>query len=63
MKRANSQKQVTGRAKRRKSWIPVDSGGEGYQERIGDLSLKLWKMRIDGTFCDAQIAVKGKHIY
>ena len=62
MKRANSQKQINQRAKRRKSWIPVDSGGEGHQERIGDLSLKLWKMRIDGTFCDAQIVVKGKHI-
>ena len=40
----------------------MDSGGEGYQERIGDLSLKLWKMRIDGTFCDAQIVVRGKEI-
>ena len=59
MKRVLSQHE---RAKRRKSWIPVDSGGEGHQERIGDLSLKLWKMRVDGTFCDAQIVVKGKHI-
>jgi len=55
-------KQRQERSKRRKSWIPVDSGGEGHQERIGDLSLKLWKMRVDGTFCDAQIVVKGNHI-